>query len=109
MKRLTGVLVFGVFALLVFFPFGAMGADAQSVVVKITKQGLVSDKIIGGAFTEDQGFWNSLSAGAPAQPVMPLAWSVRDRIPRPPYFAGPGAPPPWWVPPRRPPWASPYR
>lgn len=108
MKRLTGAFLFGVATLLVVFPFAALGgADSQSVVIKAAKQGLVSDRIIGGMFAEDQGFWSSVVASIPAAPVMPLALGFK--ISRPPFLGDGGTTPPWWVPPRRPPWGSPYR
>lgn len=100
MKRLKGLLLFGVIAFLIAIPFSAMGANLERVN-KSAGLGLAGGQITGDALVFGHGFSNINIAAAPFLPSISAT--------RPPFYAG--APTPtWWTSPERQPWyASPSR
>lgn len=109
MKMLKGLLFFGILAFLIALPLSAMGANLEKVN-KSAGLGLAGGQIAGDAFAYDHGFSNIHSATASLHSSAPAAWNAPNgNARRPPFYAGPWTPPPWWTPPRRPPWASPHR
>ncbi len=98
MKRLEGLLLFGVIAFLIAIPFSAMGANLERVN-KSAGLGLAGGQITGDSLAFGHGFSNIHSAAVSFLPSIPAC-----------PFSGAGAPTPsWWIhPPERQPWyASP--